>query len=162
MTARRNFFVGMACLLLVLTSCADSEVYYRFHHLEKGKWYQDSVLVFTIDSALLHPGNPYSLFIELTTNRGYSYRDLWLRVDHNLTDTLFHSDTLHVEVSDEQGRWLGSGAGGLNQLSVPYLKHVHPAVRDSVTGYRVMIRQTMSDNPLQGVEKIGLKVIGNE
>ena len=59
---------------------------------------------------------------------------------------------------DEQGKWIGSGVGGLNQLSVRYLVNLSPVVRDSVTGYTVWIKQVMGDNPLHGVEKVGLKV----
>src|SRR5690554_1068971 len=103
-------------------------------------------------------GKQYSFTIELSSNRSYPYRDLWLDVGHNLTDTLFHVDTLRVMLMDEQGKWMGSGVGGLNQFSVPYLLNLSPVARDSVTGYTIWIKQVMGDNPLHGVEKVGLKV----
>lgn len=155
----RNLLLGTICLLFSLASCSDGEVYYRFQHIEKAQWQRDNVLVFAMDSALFQPNKEYYFSLELTTNRGYPYRDLWLRVDHNLQDTLFHTDTIHAILADEQGTWLGSGVGGLNQLSFPYLGPLVPTVRDSITGYRLMIEQVMHDNPLRGVEKIGLKVI---
>lgn len=159
MIPTRDLLVGMTCLLLILASCSSGEVYYRFHHLDKGRWYRENPLVFAIDSMAFHPGKQFDLSIELSTNQGYPYRDLWLRVDHNLADTLFRSDSLHIQLADEQGRWLGSGAGGLNQLSVPYLDRVVPQVHDSVTGYRVKIGHLMKDNPLHGVESVGLRIV---
>ena len=133
-------------------------MYYRYHHIDKGRWYRDSTLIFTLGSDKVSQGNQYSFRIELSSNRSYPYRDLWLGVGHNLTDTLFHVDTLRVLLADEHGKWIGSGVGGLNQFSVPYLMNLSPAARDSVTGYTVWIKQVMGDNPLHGVEKVGLKV----
>lgn len=156
---KHALLVGAAFLFFVLASCSDGEAYYRFYHLDSGRWHRDSLLVFVIDSATLQPDKQYDLSIELSTNQGYPYQDLWLRVSHNFTDTLFQQDTLYLKVADKHGKWLGGGAGGLNQLSAPYLSRVVPSVRDSITGYRVVIGPFMNDNSLVGVEKVGLKII---
>lgn len=155
----RDLSMGILCLLFTLASCSGGEVYYHFHHIDQAKWQRDNVLIFTMDSALFQSDKEYNLSIELSTNPGYPYRDLWLKVDHNLTDTVFHTDTLHITIADEQGIWLGSGVGGIHQLSSPYLGQLYPSLRDSITGYRVIIGQLMHDNPLKGVEKVGLKIV---
>ena len=149
-------FLLTGLLFSFLLSCAEGEAYYRFHHIDKGKWYRDSTLVFRMDSIALHPAKKYDVTIEISTNRAYPYRDLWVQIDQNLTDTLFRSDTLHYRLADDYGRWLGSGAGGLNQLSLPYLSSVP---LDTTYPYAVHIRQTMTDDPLTGVEKVGVKVV---
>lgn len=149
-------FLLTGLLFSSLLSCAEGEVYYRFHHLENGRWYRDSTLVFNMDSVALSPAKRYDVTIEITTNRAYPYRDVWLQIDQNLTGTLFRSDTLHYRLADDYGRWLGSGAGGLNQLSLPYLSSV-PLV--TTRPYAVYIRQTMKDDPLTGIEKVGVKVV---
>ena len=159
---RQGSLACLACLTLLLivsASCSKGEVYYRFHHLQHGKWHRDSSLLFAVDSTVLQPGKPFSLSIELSFNNSYPYQDFWLRVEHNLTDPFFRSDTLYVKVADERGRWLGSGVGGLHQLSIacPYV--VRPTARDSTTGYRVTMAHYMDDNPLKGVEKVGLKLV---
>lgn len=157
-TASHNIRLGVICLLFVLVSCTGNEVYYLYHHIDKGRWHRENIVAFHIDSGQILPGKQYSFTIELSSNRSYPYRDLWLGVGHNLTDTLFHVDTLRVMLMDEQGKWIGSGVGGLNQFSVPYLLNLSPVARDSVTGYTIWIKQVMGDNPLHGVEKVGLKV----
>jgi gliding motility-associated lipoprotein GldH len=148
-------FLLTGLLLSSLLSCAEGEVYYRFHHLENGRWYRDSTLIFSMDSVALPPAKRYDVTIEITTNRAYPYRDIWVQIDQNLTDTLFRSDTLHYRLADDYGRWLGSGAGGLNQLSLPYLSSV-PLV---TTQPAVHIRRTMTDDQLIGIEKVGIKVV---
>lgn len=54
---KRNIVLLFAVMIFTfLTSCSQGEVYYRFHHINKGMWYSDSVLVFKIDTANIHPG----------------------------------------------------------------------------------------------------------
>ncbi|SFL10553.1 gliding motility lipoprotein GldH [Proteiniphilum acetatigenes] len=157
MRTKSNIFILFAGLFFtILASCSGKEVYSRFHHIENGKWYRDSVLIFAIDSLVPSSGAGYDVTVELTTNLSYPYRDLWLLIDQNLTDSLAHTDTLRCLLADEYGKWLGGGAGGLNQLSLPYRTFIP---RDSVYNYRLTIRQGMDEDQLRGVEKVGIKII---
>jgi len=153
---RNNMLLFIAGVLFSsLLSCSEGEVYYRFYHIEKGNWFHDSTLLFTMDSLDIHTGQAYDISIELTTGHLFPYRNLWLQIDHNLTDTLLHRDTLQCILADDHGRWLGSGVGGLYQLSVPFLNSLP---LDAAPHYRLSITQVMKDDPLPGIEKVGLKV----
>lgn len=158
MRTKSNIFILFAGLLLaIFVSCSGGEAYSRFHHIEDGKWYRDSVLFFKIDSLLPPPAVEYNVTVELTTNRSYLYRDLWLFIDHNLTDSLFHTDTLRCILADEHGKWLGGSVGGLNQLSLPYRSFIP---RDSACNYQLVIRHGMEEELLRGVERVGIKMAG--
>ncbi|MDD4631083.1 MAG: gliding motility lipoprotein GldH [Proteiniphilum sp.] len=148
-------FYPLILLFAFLFSCAEGEVYYRFQHIDKGRWYRDSTMQFHMDSLTLLAGAKYDLSIEISTNGTYPYRDIWIQVTHNLTDTLPRNDTLHFRIADDYGRWLGYGVGGLNQLSQPFLFSLP---LDTASGYVVKLRQVMDANPLPGIEKIGIKV----
>lgn len=169
MRTKSNIFLVFTSLLFaIFISCSGEEVYSRFHHVEDGKWYRDSVLVFTIDSLSRSfdtrvsdgkykmPHAEYKVMVELTTNRGYPYRDLWLIIEQNLTDSLIHTDTLRLILANEHGKWLGSGVGGLNRLSLPYRSFIP---RDSVYNYRIGIRHGMDEELLRGVETVGIKIV---
>ncbi len=142
-------------LFAFLLSCAQGEVYYRFQHIDKGKWYRDSTVQFHMDSLKLQRGERYDISIELSTNGAYPYRDIWMQVTHNLTDTLLLTDTLHFRIADDYGRWLGNGLGGLNQLSQPLFRSLP---LDTASRYVIKLRQVMDADPLPGIEKIGIKV----
>ncbi len=144
----------MLCVFLL--SCSKGETYYRFHHTDNGKWHRDSVFVFPLDSFSVLPGSHYEVTVELTTNRGYPYRDLWLRIDEVLRDSTVRIDTLRCLLADEHGRWLGNGVGGLNQLSLPYRTFVP---RDSGYLHSFKLRHCMGDTELKGVEKVGIRII---
>ncbi len=76
-------------------------------------------------------------------------------VEQNISDTLFRADTLQILLADEKGQFLGSSAGGLHQLSVPYIRL---KVDEPIRPFQVRIRHLMADDPLPGIEKAGIKV----
>lgn len=153
---KSNLFLLFSGLLLVMiVSCSGGEAYSRFYHVKNGKWLRDSVLVFTIDSLPPSLGGRYDMSVEVTTNRSYPYRNLWLLVDHNRGDSLVATDTLRFLLADEYGKWLGGGAGGLNQFSMPYSCSIP---YDSLSNYRLVIRHGMEEELLCGVEKVGIKM----
>jgi gliding motility-associated lipoprotein GldH len=66
-------------------------------------------------------------------------------------------DTLQFALAEANGKWLGSSAGRLHQITLPYLRHVR---FDSGKTVRFTIRQAMTDNPLKGIEKVGIRISG--
>jgi gliding motility-associated lipoprotein GldH len=79
-----------------------------------------------------------------------------MQVEHNLIDTIYRCDTLHFRLTDDYGKWLGSGTGGLHQISLPYKSDIP---LDTSRLYILQIKQIMKDDPLIGVEKVGIKII---
>ncbi|MBF6628501.1 MAG: gliding motility lipoprotein GldH [Proteiniphilum sp.] len=156
MRTRNNILLFVTGVLFSsLISCSEGEVYYRFYHIDKGNWYHDSTLIFTMDSLNVNVAQAYDVTIEVSSGHLYPYRNIWLQIDHNLTDTLIRSDTLQYHLADDHGKWLGSGVGGLHQLSLPFLNSIP---LDTAHLYRLSITQVMKDDPLAGIEKVGLKV----
>lgn len=155
---KRNkiLFLLVGTLFITHTSCSDGEVYFRYHHIERGKWYSDSALTFTMDSIGVNPAARHDLSIELTTADIYHYKDIWMQVEHNLIDTIYRCDTLQFRLTDDYGKWLGSGTGGLHQISLPYKSDIP---LDTSRLYILKIKQIMKDDPLIGVEKVGIKII---
>jgi gliding motility-associated lipoprotein GldH len=149
-------FILLNCFLALLLSCGESEEYYVFKHISDGQWSKDSVVCLQFDSLRLNSSDIYHVDIEIVHNKSYPYQDLWLLIGENLQDSILQYDTLKCWVSDQFGRWLGSGGSGLHQLSVSYKKNIN--VQDTVRNYCFFIQQFMKDDPLLGVEKIGVKI----
>lgn len=146
-------------IVLFVLSCSEGEVYYRFQHIDKGKWDKENGLMFNMDSLSVDPAKRYDISIEISSNNAYRYQDVWFFISHTLTDSVLQHDTVHCYLADSYGKWLGSGVGGLNQLSFPHLTSVQ---LDTARNYQLRIRQGMSDNPLTGIEKIGIKVMKSD
>jgi len=149
-------FLFLNCFFALLFSCTESEEYYAFKHISDGRWFKDSVICLQFDSLRLNSSDVYHVDIEIIHNKSYPYQDLWFLIGSNLQDSILQYDTLKCWVSDQFGKWVGAGGSGLHQLSVPYRKNI--SVESTVKNYCFFIHQFMKDDPLLGVEKIGVKI----
>jgi len=154
MNSKAYFF--LTCLSVIFLSCNENNEYYAFKHLSSGQWPRDSVICIQFDSLRLNPSDIYQADIVIMHNKSYPYQDLWLLIGNNLQDTILQYDTLKCKVCDRYGKWLSSGGGGMHQLSVPCKKNIR--AKDSVTHYRFYIRHFMKEDPLVGIERIGVKI----
>ena len=154
---RHKTLLALLCTLLgfAYTSCDNQEIYYHFHEIKNAEWAQNDTLFFDIDSTLFELNTPYRLSLELTNNVNYPYQNIWLFVQTNLdSDSTFTDISNEYLVADEFGKWKGSGFGSLYQLSLPMNNIVFKEKRN----YRIKVEHGMQDEPLVGIEKVGIKI----
>lgn len=151
----RIVFFWLGVTFIFLSSCSEGEIYYRYRHVQNAEWFKDSTLVFKIDSLAFKPMQQYDISIEISSSNSFPYQNLWLYLEHNFSDSVFHRDSLQITINNDYGKPMGHGVGGLHQLSVPYKTQIF---RDSVHAYEFRVRQAMADDPLIGIEKVGLKI----
>ncbi len=145
------------CFVFLFTTCNNSgEVFYKFSHIPKSKWSKENILLFDTDSMHVDASKKYDVFIELSHNAQYPYQNLWFFVKQNLQNKHYTNDTIEIELADIYGKWNGNGFGGIYQISIPYKTaiSINPEKRCSV-----YIVQGMRDEPITGIEKVGLKII---
>ena len=154
----RNSFLSLLIIFLIvlLAGCGQQNDIFRYHHIPNGRWPSDQTLVFIFDS-ISDKRDAYRVDIELSFSDFYPYRNLYLTVGRNLNDSVMHLDTLQFALAEANGKWLGSSAGRLHQITLPYLQHVR---FDSGKTVRFTIQQAMTDNPLKGIEKVGIRISG--
>jgi gliding motility-associated lipoprotein GldH len=144
-------------LILISISCGRQEIYYRFHELKGEAWAQSDILVFDIDSTLFEVNKPYNLAIEMTNSVGYPYQNIWFFVRINIdNDSIFTNTSKEFRLADEFGKWTGSGFGSLYQSSLPLGLITFREKRN----YRITLGHGMRDEPLKGVDKVGVKITG--
>ncbi|MFV0537574.1 MAG: gliding motility lipoprotein GldH [Dysgonomonas sp.] len=158
---RRNLKNKALCALLgvflafTYISCNHREIYYNFHELKNAEWVQSDTLFFDIDTTLFELNIPYQMSIEVTNNVSYPYQNIWLFVQTNLeNDSTFSDVSKEYLLADKFGKWKGSGFGSLHQLSLPMNDIVFKEKRN----YRIKIEHGMQDEPLIGIEKLGVKI----
>lgn len=152
---RSNRLLVFFAVLFFFPSCYRGEDYYSFRQIGSSNWSRQTVLEYFLDSLPVDPGKRYDVWIEIVSSKRYPYRNLWLGICQNLSDTVFRNDTLEIELADKYGKPFGRGAAGLYQLSLPYKTGI---LLDSVRSYRIALRHEMKEDTLRGVEKVGIKV----
>ncbi len=145
---------------LILASCNGKEAYYQFDDVAKATWSKTDTLNYVVDTASIVPGVAYNIDVETVNNAKFPYQNLWLFVRSNVAGAKdFQQDTLQIKLADPFGKWLGSGFGSYYQVSSPFKMKV---VFSQKRNYKFQIIQGMRDEPLVGIEKVGLKISRSE
>lgn len=144
-------------LFFFTTSCEEKSVSYaHFYELKNAEWQQTDTLFFTIDSTLFSINELYTLSLEMSNNPKYPYKNIWLYAQSNFeNDSIFANSEREFQLADESGKWNGSGFGILYQSSFIIERNI--IFRDK-RSHIIKIRHGMKDNPLIGIEKIGVKL----
>ncbi|MBR5240821.1 MAG: gliding motility lipoprotein GldH [Muribaculaceae bacterium] len=150
--------LGIATLMVLLCySCGNSTIAHVYHTLPNEGWERDSVLNYDVAIDSLHEQS--NIDIELSYNNKYPYRNLYLFVSGaDSTDNQIFSDTLNITLADEYGKCLGNGWGTSYQQRVEY-KNLYSFPASGV--YKITVKQGMRDNPISGIERVGVRVYGN-
>lgn len=138
-----------------LLSCKQNEVYYEFATIPQNQWSESSEICFEIDSIHVDPSRRYNIDVEISHNVKYVYKTLWLYIDQTLQDTVIVRDTLECLLTDEMGKWRGSGNGPIRQISFQYKEGIN---LDTAKQKQICIRHAMQDFQLKGIERVGLKI----
>ena len=80
-----------------------SGIYFKFQKINRGTWKSGEVVEFKMDSLSFNPYSKYDVGLELIYSSLYPYKDIWLTISHNLTDSLFVNDTVKVNLVDGDG-----------------------------------------------------------
>lgn len=148
----------LACFIIALMclSCNQRETYYHFYELQNAKWSKSDTMSFDIDSSSILVNVPLDVKVELVNNTEYPYQNIWLYIQDDFDGENLQKQEKQYLLTDDQGKWLGSGFGSLYQLTLDYRSKI---VFTEKKNYTVKIVQGMRDEPLIGIEKIGLKLI---
>lgn len=150
-----SIFSLFVLLLAGTYSCRPNEVYSKYGEIKDLKWYKADTLFFDIDSTVFEIGKPYTITINLSHNADYPYRNIWFFVYDDIENTSFEYIQKQFYIADEFGKWYGAGFGALYQIEILYKGAV---VFCEKRNYRLKILHGMRDEPLEGIEKVGIKI----
>lgn len=141
-------------------SCIDNHtICHKYTKIKSTGWDTCSYASIYFDDNAQGESGEININVELRTNSGYGFANLWLEVSDNIEDsTKYTADTIELRTADDKGIRFGSNTAGLYQISVPYRKY--SKVRRSNNNVR--IRHLMSESPLKGIENIGILVYRNK
>lgn len=142
-------------LLLLLASCQGNTCYHSYRPVPNAGWQKNDTLFYPLPSSV--DTGYYHMQIGIRHLESYPYRDIWLRISHNLQDsTLYQDDTLHLYLADKEGNWHGNGIGGLLQYATDSAFKVHLQEKSHRISFR--ITHLMSDTLLKSVYDVGIRL----
>ncbi len=143
----------MALLAVGLYSCDQSRIYESNIDIPKEGWHRDQRAKFQVE--ITDTVNACNVYINVRNNSQFKYMDLWLFVDVLSPSGSAQRDTLKIMLADHRGKWLGNGLGDKFDNRLLFQQNI----RFPVSGiYTFEYEQAMRDEPLIGIDDIGLRV----
>lgn len=140
-TINRGIYLWITLLLTV--SCQNHTIFHSYQPVDPTGWHKNDTLVFSLPETLSDASYQYEIGIRHKDS--YKYRDIWLTVNQ---------DTIHLYLADSIGKWEGNGIGEMRQTVFPI--QLNPCIEDSIK--ELHITHIMQDNPLKGINHIGMKI----
>ncbi len=140
----------------ILSSCRDQNcVFHQYRHVHEEGWLAQDTLHFEIP--VTDTLSTYALELDLRNTTSYRYKDLYMMVEMEYGDSVFQpltADIIRYPLTDETGKWKGSGWGTVlqNSLLLRTFFFAHPGQ------LRCKIYHKMNDCPLTGIKDVGLKL----
>ena len=149
----RYLLLLFVCGLLILLSCDPSRVYEKNIKIPDGIWYKNNRINFEVlieDTASAH-----NLYVNVRNTSLYPMSNLFLFIQTTAPSGHTIKDTVEVILTDEKGKWLGSGLGDIWDLQQIYKENVRFAQRGK---YSFEYQQAMRMDKLPFVLDVGLRI----
>jgi gliding motility-associated lipoprotein GldH len=144
------------CLILISMlwgSCTDHIIYHSYHHFPREGWGKNDTIALHLHISDSVSSNADITFL-IRNQSNYLYQSFNAILQHNMPDsTQWRSFKLNFTLTDENGRWNGSGWAGLYQIPLSLGRvYVHPGT------YTFKVVHGMPDEYLKGINDIGLLI----
>ncbi|MGL4332317.1 MAG: gliding motility lipoprotein GldH [Bacteroidales bacterium] len=151
----RKGITGVLCTLFsfILSSCLSNDAYSEYRSIKGMEWGTNDTLLF--EAQLTDTLVAHLIELEIRKDVKYPYKDLWLEIAVQQDSATQLCDTLHLFLSDKNGRALGTGFGTLYQQSDTLGRNFVP---HNSKPYFLKVRHLMSDDFLYGISDVGIRI----
>ena len=148
---KKFFHVAMVCLGLY--ACDPKRIFESNVDIPADGWQRTEYARFEVE--ITDTIQSCNIYINVRNNSSYKYMNLWLFVDVHSPMGLMERDTVQIKIADHRGKWLGHGLGNKFDIRLVFRQNV----RFPIPGkYIFEYEQAMRDEPLTGIEDIGLRI----
>ena len=143
----------MMPVVMVICACDPDRIYESNVEIPDEGWQRAERARF--EAEITDTVSPCNIYINVRNNSDYKYMNLWLFVDTYSPLGTVERDTVEIMLADHRGKWQGHGLGAKFDLRMVFRKNVRfPAAGK----YIFMYEQAMRDEPVTGIDDIGLRI----
>ena len=151
MKIKYSLFFIVVCLALF--SCDADKIYENNVAVPTTGWRGAEPARFEVD--ITDTESPCNIYINVRNNQNYKYRNLWLFFEIHSPSGAVERDTIEIILADHRGKWLGHGLGSKFDSRIFLRRNMRFAVAGK---YIFNYEQAMRDEPLTGIDDIGLRI----
>tara|TARA_B100000427_G_C15191583_1_gene456242 strand:+ start:55 stop:513 length:459 start_codon:yes stop_codon:yes gene_type:complete len=127
------------------------------HNFDEAEWDYTKTVIFNFD--INDTSKTYDLMMVFCNTLNYQYQNLYLIIETRHKNNTISTDTVHYNITDKYGKWLGKGGGSIKNN---YFNYKNNVVFDQIGTYSLELKHGMRTNPLPGSSSIGVQIIQND
>lgn len=144
----------------LIVSCDSTMIYDEFQPLENHNWSSENKIEFIVDN--VDTISKKNVFINIRNNKDYEFSSLFLITKIEFPKGLHVVDTLEYEMTNAEGKWLGTGFTDIKENKLFFKEHV---IFNEKGEYKFSVQQATrsihdieGENPLKGITDVGLSI----
>ncbi len=139
--------------ILMFSSCDKSRVFEDNVMIEKDAWYINNKPSFYID--IQDTVSKHNLYLNLRNTGNYKYSNLFVLLTIQGPGSKAETNRFEFRLAEHDGKWLGTGLGDMYSNRILMIENMHFPKKGV---YSFSLEQNMRDNPLQGIEDVGIRL----
>lgn len=141
---------------IVFSACDQNRVFESYQNIKDDSWYINQKPSFYLD--ITDTVSEHNVYFNVRHTGLYKYSNLFILFTIQGPKANPETQRLEFKLAEADGKWLGSGLGDIYSNQIKVMEKIK-FPRKGV--YSFTIEQNMRDNPLVGIEDIGVRVEKN-
>ena len=159
-TIQKSKFSIFLLVLILMFSCDEIIEFNQYKTLENSFWKSGEKIefAFEVKDTIL----PKNLYINIRNNNDYEFSNLYIITELKFPNNTLVIDTLHYEMADISGMFLGNGFSEIKENKLFYKEHkVFPVSGKYVLNIRHAMRKNGEVNAIEnlnGIQDVGFSI----
>lgn len=150
---QKRLYIVVLFLAVLFSACDQKRVFESYQSIKEDSWYINQRPTFYLD--VKDTTTEHTIYFNIRHTGNYKYSNLFVLFTIQGPKAKAETQRLEFKLAEADGKWLGSGLGDIYSNQIKVMENVK-FPRKGV--YSFSIEQNMRDNPLMGIEDIGVRV----
>ncbi|MDA3904976.1 MAG: gliding motility lipoprotein GldH [Bacteroidales bacterium] len=137
----------------VFMSCDSNRYYEQNEAIKNNTWHFNDAKVFEIE--IEDSLQAFNFYINVRNTVDYEFANLYFFIQSEIPDGIIAIDTVECQLADYQGKWLGSGRGGLRDNSFILRQNMRFLQNGT---YKFLLKHGMRHDSLKGIADVGIRL----
>lgn len=150
---QKRLYIVVLFLAVLFSACDQKRVFESYQSIKEDSWYINQRPTFYLD--VKDTTTEHTIYFNIRHTGNYKYSNLFVLFTIQGPKAKAETQRLEFKLAEADGKWLGSGLGDIYSNQIKVMENIK-FPRKGV--YSFSIEQNMRDNPLMGIEDIGVRV----
>lgn len=150
---KAKFYIFIFAIAVFCNACDDNRVFEDYQTIKDDNWYINQRPSFFVE--ITDTVSSHTIYFNIRHTGIYKYSNLFVLYTIQGPKAKPETQRLEFKLAELDGKWLGSGLGDVYANQIKIMENVK-FPRKGV--YSFTIEQNMRDNPLTGIEDVGIRI----